>query len=451
MADRLERRLGLGGATAVNVLAMIGVGPFVTIPLLLRTMGGPQAMLGWFIGAVVALADGLVWAELGAAMPRSGGGYQYLVEAYGSQGAGRLFSFLFLWQTVAGMPLVMASGATGFAHYAAFFLPSMTPWQSKGLAMAGCALATAVIYRRIDRVGRWSVGLGVLTLAAGAWIVAGGIMHGSFSAIAFPPDAWRFSRGFWLGLGGATLYAAYDYMGYNTICGVGGEVVRPERTIPRSILASIALVCALYFTMNLSIISVVPWRDAVQSTFIASDFIARVNGPRFASAMTLLILIIALSSLYANLLTFSRVPFAAASEGRFFRVFARVHPTGGFPSFSVVYMGVASAVCCLLDLDALINAVTVLYLMIAAVPMVPAVTALRRRRPEIARPFRMWLYPLPSLVALAGWIFVITTSGWKYIGSAAAVIAIGIAAYLWRARSAREWPFANTAERSVRL
>ena len=450
MDDPLQRRLGLGGATAVNVLAMIGVGPFVTIPLLLRTMGGPQAMLGWFIGAVVALADGLVWAELGAAMPRSGGGYQYLLEAYGSTGAGRLFSFLFLWQTVAGMPLVMASGATGFAHYAAFFLPSMTAWQSKALAMTGCALATAVIYRRIDRVGRWSVGLGVLTLAAGAWIVAGGVTHGSIGAISFPPDAWRLSRSFWLGLGGATLYAAYDYMGYNTICGVGGEVMRPERTIPRSILWSIALVCALYFTMNLSIISVVPWRDAVQSTFIASDFIARVHGPRFASAMTILILIIALSSLYANLLTFSRVPFAAASEGRFFRVFARVHPTGQFPSFSVLYMGLASAACCLLDLDALINAVTVLYLMIAAVPMVPALTALRRRHPDIERPFRMWLYPLPSLVALAGWIFVITTSGWKYIGTGVGVIAVGIAAYLWRARSAHEWPFERDV-RSVRL
>src|SRR5262249_13437035 len=219
-------------------------------------------------------------------------------------------------------------------------------WQSKALAMAGCGLATTVIYRRIDRVGRWSIGLGVLTLAAGVWIVAGGVLHGSLgNAISFPPDAWRLSRGFWLGLGGATLYAAYDYMGYNTICGVGGEVIRPERTIPRSILASIALVCTLYFTMNLSIVSVVPWRDAVRSTFIASDFIARVHGPRFASAMTILILIIALSSLYANLLTFSRVPFAAASEGRFFRVFARVHPTGGFPSFSVLYMGAASGIC----------------------------------------------------------------------------------------------------------
>ena len=441
MAEQLDRRLTLGGATAVNVLAMIGVGPFVTIPLLLRAMGGPQAMLGWFIGAVVALADGLVWAELGAAMPRSGGGYQYLLETYGSHGAGRLLSFLFLWQTVAGMPLVMASGATGFAHYAAFFFPTMTAWQSKALAMAGCALATAVIYRRIDRIGRWSVALGVLTLGAGAWIVVDGATHGSWQTITFPPDAWQLSRGFWLGLGGATLYAAYDYMGYNTICGIGGEVVRPEQTIPRSILVAIVLVCTLYFTMNLSIISVVPWRDAVASTFIASDFIARVHGASLASLMTALILVIALSSLYANLLTFSRVPFAAASEGRFFRVFARVHPTAHFPSFSVLYMGTASAICCLLELDALINTVTILYLMIAAVPMVPAVTLLRERRPDIKRPFRMWLYPLPSMVALGGWIFVITTSGWKYVASGAGVMAAGTAAYLWRARQAGEWPF----------
>ena len=441
MADPLDRRLGLGGATAVNMLAMIGVGPFVTIPLLLRTMGGPQAMLGWFIGAVVALADGLVWAELGAAMPRSGGGYQYLLESYGPRGAGRLFSFLFLWQTVAGMPLVIASGATGFAHYASFFFPTMSVWQSKLLAIAGCALATAVIYRRIDRIGRWSLALGVLTLGAGAWIVVGGATHGSLEAIRFPPGAWQLSRAFWMGLGGATLYAAYDYMGYNTICGVGGEVVRAERTIPRSILTSIVIVCGLYFAMNLSIISVVPWRDAVLSTFIASDFVSRVYGASFASVMTVLILVIALSSLYANLLTFSRVPFAAASEGRFFRVFARVHPTAHFPSFSVLYMGTASALCCLLDLDALINTVTVLYLMIAAVPMIPAVTLLRQRRPDAARPFRMWLYPLPSMVALAGWIFIIATSGWKYIASGIGVIVVGAAAYLWRARASREWPF----------
>jgi amino acid transporter len=446
MSDQLERRLGVAGGTAVNVLAMIGVGPFVTIPLLLRTMGGPQAMLGWFIGAIVALADGLVWAELGAAMPRSGGGYEYLLEAYGPKGAGRLLSFLYLWQTVAGMPLVVASGAVGFSHYAGFFFPAMTPWQSKGLAMAGCFAATAFIYRRIDAIGRWSLALGALTLGTGAWIVATGATHGSLASIAIPPGAWQLSRGFWLGLGGATLYATYDYMGYNTICGVGGEVLRPGETIPRSILTAIVIVCALYFTMNLSIISVVPFRDAIQSPFIASDFIARVHGARSASVMTILILVIALASLYANMLTFSRVPFAAASEGRFFHVFARLHPTAHFPSFSVLYMGVASALCSVLDLDALINTVMVLYLAIAAVPTVVAVTALRRRSPGLARPFRMWLYPLPSVIAMAGWIFVISTSGWRYLATGGCVMAAGVGAYLFRAHNAGEWPFETRIE-----
>jgi amino acid transporter len=441
MAEQLERRLGFGGATAVNVLAMIGIGPFVTIPLILQTMGGPQAMLGWFVGAIVALADGLVWAELGAAMPRAGAGYQYVLEAYGSQGAGRLFSFLYLWQAVAGMPLVMASGAVGFAHYASFLFPSMTPWELKALAIAGCLAATALIYRRIDTIGRWSMAIGVLAFGAGAWIIVDGALHGSVRTISIPPNAWQMSRGFWMGLGGATLYATYDYFGYNTICGLGGEVVQPAKTIPRSILAAIAVVCVLYLAMNLSILSVMPWRAAAASQFVASDFIAGLHGPRLASVMTLLILVIALSSLYANMLMYSRVPFAAASDGRFFRVFARVHPTGRFPSFSVLYMGVASAVCSLLDLDALINTVAVLYLMIAAIPVVPAVTALRRRRPDLPRPFRMWLYPLPSLIAMAGWIFIIATSAGRYVVISVVVVALGVAAYAWRAADSREWPF----------
>jgi amino acid transporter len=344
------------------------------------------------------------------------------------------------------MPLVLASGATGFAHYAAFFAPGMTTLESKALAMIGCLLATALIYRRIDAIGRWSVALGVLTLGAGAWIAVGGVRHGSLASVAFPAGAWTMSRAFFLGLGGATLYAAYDYMGYNTICGVGGEVTHPERTIPRSILMSIVLVCGLYFSMNLSIISVVPFADAVKSPFIASDFIARVHGAGAARLMTLLILVIALSSLYANMLTFSRVPFAAASDGRFFRAFARLHPAQHFPSFSVLYMGLASAICCVFELDTLINTVTVLYLMVASVPTVVAVIAFRRRRPDAPRPFRMWLYPLPAVVAMCGWMFVIATSGWTYVTACVAVIVIGVAAYFWRARAAHEWPFERTEE-----
>ena len=437
----LDRRLGLGTATAVNVLMMIGVGPFLTIPLLLQAMQGPQAMLGWIVGALVAMADGLVWAELGAAMPHSGGGYHYLLETYDPRRLGRLMSFLFLWQVVASAPLSIASGAVGFSHYAMFLYPSMTAWQAKALAMAVCLVSMTFVYRRIDRVGRLGLVFGLVVFVVAAWIIGEGVLHARLDRISFPPGAWRFSRGFFLGLGGATLYAMYDYLGYNNICNVGGEVIRPEVTIPRSIVAAVVLVGTLYFSMNLTIISVMPWRDAMASQFVVSDFIARLHPGHAAAVMTLLILVVTVAGLFAGMLGASRVPYAAAADGRFFGAFARLHPTGRFPSFSVVFVGVASALCCLFELDALITGLTVIYVVIGAVPMLAAVTTLRRSRPDIHRPFRMWLYPLPSLIALAGWVFIVATSGPRYIIAGLGLLAAGVGAYLWRAQRSREWPF----------
>jgi amino acid transporter len=203
----LERRLGLMQATTVNILAMIGVGPFITIPLLLQAMRGPQAMIGWIFGAIVALSDGLVWAELGAAMPQSGGGYRYLLETYDPQRLGRLMSFLFLWQAVVSAPLVFASGAVGFAHYAMFLYPVMTAWQVKTLAIGVCLLSMMIIYRRIDSVGRWGIAFGLVVLVVAAWIIGEGVLNARLERLSLPPDAWRLSRGFWFGLGSATLYA----------------------------------------------------------------------------------------------------------------------------------------------------------------------------------------------------------------------------------------------------
>jgi len=291
-----------------------------------------------------------------------------------------------------------------------------------------------------------ALSLRAVVLVAALWIVFEGLRHARLDRITLPPDAWHLSRDFFVGLGGATLYAVYDYSGYNTVCAVGEEVVRPAVTIPRAIIVAIVIVAVLYVSMNFTIIGIMPWQQAMQSTYVVSDFIAGLHGRAAASVMTILILITSLASVFANMLGISRVPYAAASQGRFFRVFARLHPTGQFPSFSVLYMGIASGLCCLIELDALINTVMVLYLMLAAVPMVTAATALRRRRPDVARPFRMWLYPLPSFVAMAGWLFVISTSGWRFIVVSLAIIAAGTAAYLWRARVAREWPFEQLKE-----
>ena len=440
----LVRGIGLLEATAANMLNMIGVGPFITIPLAIAAMGGPQAMLGWIIGAGVAVCDGLVWAELGAALPGAGGPYLYLEQAFSPKSWGQLMSFLFLWETVFVAPLSTASGAVGFAQYTKFLAPSLGSSEMKVLAAASCLLMTFLLYRDIRSIGRLSIAMWVIVIGTAVWILAGGVAHFDVTrVIDFPTGAFQLSPQFFAGLGGATLIAMYDYGGYYNVCLFGGEVKNPGRTIPRSILISIGVVAVLYLSMNASIISVIPWRDAVKSTAIVSEFMDRLYGRSAANIATLLILWTALASVFAILLGFSRVPYAAAVEGRFFSVFARLHPKGRFPSFSLVTLGIASAAACTLSLEQLIKALTVIQILIQFIAQCFAVVLLRKYRPDIQRPFSMWLYPLPAIVALGGWIFILIASGVQYIVAGLILMAIGTLAYFLRARRRAEWPFAT--------
>jgi amino acid transporter len=426
------------------MLEMIGVGPFLTIPILLAKMNGPQAILGWMLGALVALCDGMVWAELGAAMPGAGGPLRYLSEAYGPDRLGRLMSFLFIWQTIFLAPLSIASGAIGFTQYARFLTGNMNWWQEKGLAMTVCLLITFLLYRDIRAVARLSVGMWIVVLGTVGWITVAGMLHmDPRRLLDFPVGAFAPSRAFFFGLGGATLIAMYDYGGYNNVCFFAGEVQKPERVIPRSILWSIVAVAALYLTMNLGIIGVVPWREAIQSTSIVSDFIRRLYGLHWAQVATVLVLWTTLASLFAVLLGYSRVPYAAAVEGRFFRPFARLHPTRRFPGFSVVFIGLSSAVACLMTLDVVINALIVIQVVIQFMAQIVAVTLIRRNRPDIVRPYRMALYPVTSVIAFLGWLYILIASGLPYILAGIALLVFGIAVYLVRARRTAEWPFAT--------
>jgi amino acid transporter len=438
----LVRGVGLLEASAANMLNMIGVGPFLTIPLTLAAMGGPQAMLGWIAGAVVAICDGLVWAELGAAMPGAGGPYIYLQQAFGPRKLGSLMSFLFLWEIVIVAPLSTASGAVGFAQYSKYLIPSLGPWQTKGIAAGLCLLMTLLLYRDIRSIGRLSIAMWAVVMATAAWILFGGFTHFEMSRVAdFPPGAFHLSGSFFAGLGGATLIAMYDYGGYFNVCLFGGEVKNPGKTIPRSILISIGVVAVLYLSMNISIINVVPWREAMNSKAIVSDFIERLYGHGAANFVTVLILWTAMASIFAILLGVSRVPYAAAAEGKFFSIFARLHPTKNFPTFSLVSLGIASAAACTLSLDELIKALIVIQILIQFMAQCVAVYMLRTYRTGIQRPFSMWLYPLPAIVALGGWVFILIASGLRYILAGLALMAAGILAYLWRARRAKEWPF----------
>ena len=441
----LNRGIGLLEATAANMLDMIGIGPFIAIPILLSKMNGPQALLGWLLAGLLAICDGLVWAELGAAMPGSGGPYLYLKEAFGPTSVGRMMSFLFLWETTAIAPISLASGAVGLAWYVKFWWPAMGPWEGKLIAMMVCFLCMVLLYRDIRSVGKLSVLMWVVVMGTMAWVVIIGLLNFQMSRVLdFPPGAFDFSRQWFMSLGAASLICIYNYGGYCNVCLFGGEVQRPERTIPGSILLSILAVGAIYIVMSVTIIGVVPWREAMKTTSVVSDFIEQIYGRWAANLMTFLIIWTSVASVFAIMLGYSRVPFAAAVDGHFFKTFAQVHPTKHFPTFSLLFVGFTSMVACLYPLDALISAMMVIQIVTQFIPQVLAVTLIRRHRPDIPIPFRMWLYPVPSILTLVGWVWILLSSGWDFIGLGFGILIFGIGAYLVLAHRRREWPFQLT-------
>ncbi len=428
--DGLVRSLGLLEATALNMSNMVGVGPFVTIPLIIGAMGGPQCMLGWVLGAILALADGLVWSELAAAMPGAGGTYLYLREAFRGSRLGTLLPFLFVWQFIFSGPLEAASGYIGFAQYLGYFWRSMGPWETKLTAAAVGLAVTGLLYRRITAVGKMTVVLWAGMLLTVLWVIASGLAHFQARlAFDFQPNAFSFSSGFALGLGSAMLIAMYDYLGYYDICYVGGEVREPARVIPRAILYSVAAVALIYALMSLCIMAVLPWREAMHSRFVVARFMEVIYGPWAGRAVTALILWSALASVFALLLGYSRIPYAAALDGYFLKPFARLHPEGGFPHVSLLVIGGLSAAAGLLELEWVLSALMTARILVQFIGQVFAVHHLRRHRPDLARPFRMWLYPLPAAIALAGWSYIFATSGWAFALYGVLVLASGVAAY----------------------
>jgi amino acid transporter len=422
--------MGFFPALTSNMLNMVGIGPFVTIPLILGAMGGPQALLGWVCGAVIALSDGLAWAELGAAMPDTGGSYEYLQKAFEPLGVGRLMGFLFLWQVMLAAPLTAASGGVGFADYTRYLIPSLSATEGKLVAMGVCLLATFLLYRDIKSIGKISNVLWAGLMLAIGIILWGGARHFNPAvAFHFPPHAFALTPAFFNGLGAAALLSMYDYSGYFNVCLIGGEVQNPVRTIPRVVVLSIVILAVLYVAMSLSIIGVVPWQEAVKSTSIVSDYMEHLYGGRAASLMTLLILWVAFASVFCVLLGYTRVPYAAAVEGHFFKRFGKLHPTRNFPAFSVVFFGGASMLMCLFPLDTLIKELLVIQIVTWFAAQCVGVVLIRRLRKDIARPFQMPLYPLPVMIALLGWFFIFGTSGWPYIVSALALVLFGVIAF----------------------
>jgi amino acid transporter len=454
---QLARTLTLRSAIALNMLDMIGVGPFITLPLLLATMGGPQAMLGWICGAVLALSDGLVWAELGAAMPEAGGTYRFLRTIFPGE-SGRFLSFLFVFQLMFSAPLSVASGCIGLSQYAGFVLPVLqAPATHLGriafgpatlVAAASVLLAVVLLYRGLAHLKFVSYALWVSVIATIGWVLVVALTHGRLAlAFTFPSGAFRLTPGFFSGLAGAMLITTYDFWGYYNVTFLGAEVRDPGRTIPRAILISIVVVTMLYLALNIALLTVVPWqplvgaetvqslaaRQALVATFMQMAY-GGAHGLLLGKLAAVLVMIAAFASVFSLLLGYSRIPYAAANDGNFPRIFARLDRRGRFPAVSLLYLGGAAVLFCFFSLAEVIGALVVLRIVVQFLLQHVGVMLLRRRRPEMPRPFRIWLYPLPPLVALAGFAYILLGRPHfaASLGLAAGVVAAGAIFYRLR-------------------
>ena len=458
--EKLERGLGLLEATSLNMTFMVGIGPFVVVPFMIRAMHGPQCLIAWVGGAILALLDGCVWAELGAAMPQAGGTYVFLREAYGANRLGRLMSFLFIWQTLFQAPLSISSGALGFADYSMYLTGKIPAAQqyflshaqnlnlilgnyNRAVAVGLVLIAVLLLYRRITQIGTISTILWVIVIGTILWLIYGGATHFNRALVlTFPPGAWSFSWIFFAGFGHASVQAVYSYLGYYNVCNLGGEMKNPERNIPHAIFFSIFGIAVLYFAMQTSILAVIPWQEAANSSFVASLFFLKTYGEKAALAATALILIAAFGSVFSATLGYSRVPYAAALDGNFFSIFARVHPTKRFPHISLLAIGAVSILVCLtVPLFAAIRSILAMRCLIQFVGQAVGLILLHRRWKAERWPFRMWLYPVPVMLAIAGWIAIFISTGSTPMLASLVAMTAGILVYLGRARLLRQWPF----------
>jgi APA family basic amino acid/polyamine antiporter len=382
-----------------------------------------------------------------------------------------LLSFLFIWQLSFSAPLSIASGCIGLAHYAGYLWPGsartiashtaqvampligkfevsvvLTP--GTWLAIATAGLVTFLLYRRITVIGRLAGLLWVGVAIAVGWVIVAGLTHFSAArALDFPRDAFHLSPAFFMGLGSAMLISTYDYWGYYNVCFLGGEVKDPGRTIPRALMISILAVAAIYTAMNIAVLGVIPWRELAahsgEQNYIISIFMQRIYGVWAARIITGLIMWTAFASVFSTLLGYSRVPYAAALDGNYFRVFARVDPERRFPTVSLLALGGVAMLFCFLRLADVIAALVVIRIILQFIVQAIGVMVLRRRRPNLPRPFRMWLYPLPALLAIAGFTFILLArpNFVREIRYAVVILVAGLAIYFVRSWKRREWPF----------
>jgi len=438
----LQRRLGLAQATAINMIDMVGIGPFITLPMVIGMMNGPYFLYAWIAGALLSFVDAMVWSELGSAFPKAGGSYNFLKEAYNPNKAGKLMSFLFVWQTMIQAPLVIASAAIGFSSYLSYLLPLNT-FAAKAVSGGVVILIVVLLYRKIEAIGKISVFLWGGVILTLLWIIGGGIAHGNFTEpIKHINEGLTINYAFVAAIGFAGVKSIYSYLGYYNVCHLGGEIKNPTKNIPRSMFLSIAGISILYLAMNVSVTSVIPWQEAKNSEFVISVFMQRIAGDMAATIVTYLILWVAFASVFSATLGYSRIPYAAAADGAFFKVFAKLHPTRQFPHISLLFLGgVAFIFSLLFKLSDVISAILAMRILIQFIGQAVGLLLLRKSRGKDAFPYKMPLFPLPIYLAIILWTGILIATSLKMVVIGLTVIATGTIVYFIKAKRSKEWPF----------
>ncbi len=437
----LPRKISLLQATAINMIDMVGIGPFVVISLIAQTMNAPSFLYAWIAGALLSFVDGMVWSELGSTFPLAGGTYNFLKQGFGEKG-GKLMSFLFVWQTMIQAPLVIASAAIGFAQYFTYIVPLNTI-ESKIVSGSVVVLIVFLLYRKIETIGKISVLLWVGVFVIMGWIIGGAFLHGNFlEPVQHINDGLHLNWTFFSALGFASVKSVYSYLGYYNVCLLGGEIKNPEKNIPRSMFISIAAICVLYLMMNISVASVLPLDDIKKSNFVVSEYIHVIAGPTAALIATGIILWVAFASVFSGTLGYSRIPYAAAKDGAFFSIFAKLHPTKNFPYISLLILGAVAFVFSLLfRLSEVITAILAMRILIQFVGQAIGLVLLHKRKGKNFFKWKMPLYPVPVIIAVFMWLFIFYSTEWHMMLFGGGIILAGIIAFYIKSKYKNESPY----------
>ncbi len=423
-----NRKINLLQATSINMIDMVGIGPFVVMPFVVARFDNGLFIWAWVFGAFTALVDAMTWSELGAKYPLAGGTYNFHRIAFGDKG-GKLMSFLFVWQTSIQAPLVVASAAIGFAQYLTYLVP-LEFWQQKIVSGGLVILVFLLLYRKIEAIGKISVVMGSIVVLTIIWIIGSGLMAQQQPVKILPTGTESFfTLAFWAAIGNASVKTVYAYLGYYNVCHLGGEIKNPEKNIPRSIFISIFGIATLYLLMNISVMSVIPWQSVnADDKYLVSSFMEIIYGYQAGVIITVLILCIAFSSLFAVVLGYSRVPYAAAVDGNFFKQFAKLHPTKKFPHVSLIFLcGLGFVFSLFMRLGDVISSILAMRIVVQFIAQGVGVGLMRKRFGTKDLSFKIWLFPIPVIISIGIWIFLFISTGWFALwGSLIAVVGASV-------------------------